>query len=316
MSSGNKDSPEVVEFMTLFARLKDWSDDAPDELADLAATDASVKDICDQLGRAAFFLWRKEREQRELFATPVDPAFLAAWRDYEERYAVVVGGIFLRLAKPSPTPWVGAGWKNADDQSARLAKDMDTAIEFALTNANWEHPAEGSDYQDYIKQVENGVVAWDQLRRDIGFDPRGVFRRRALVPFVLVPRKVAAKHGSAEKLSMLKNLQQAHDAFVFGATYAALALMRSIAEAILRDHYRAEGGDLNDLIKSARLPRGVCKDKLHRLRKLANAILHLSRGKQRRASKPRRDGAGEGDSVAALHVAWVDRGCEVRSDDR
>jgi hypothetical protein len=76
---------------------------------------------------------------------------------------------------------------------------------------------------------------------------------------------------------MLKNLQQAHDAFVFGATYAALALMRSIMEAVLRDHYDAVGKDLSELIRSARsrLPRGANEAALHRLRKLANAVLHL-----------------------------------------
>ena len=74
-----------------------------------------------------------------------------------------------------------------------------------------------------------------------------------------------------------KNLQQAHDAFVFGATYAALALMRSIMEAVLRDHYRAEGKDLNDRIYNARsrLPPRANAAALHRLRRLANAILHL-----------------------------------------
>ncbi len=80
---------------------------------------------------------------------------------------------------------------------------------------------------------------------------------------------------------MLKNLQQAHDAFVYGATYAALALMRSIMEAVLRDHYRAEGKDLIDRIRNVRgrLPRGANEAALHRLRKLANAILHLDREK-------------------------------------
>jgi hypothetical protein len=80
---------------------------------------------------------------------------------------------------------------------------------------------------------------------------------------------------------MLKNLQQAHDAFVFGATYAALALMRSIMEAVLRDHYRAEGKDLSDRIYNARsrLPPSANAAALHRLRKLANAILHLDREK-------------------------------------
>ena len=80
---------------------------------------------------------------------------------------------------------------------------------------------------------------------------------------------------------MLKNLRQAHDAFVFGATYAALALMRSIMEAVLRDHYRAEGKDLSDRIYNARnrLPPSANAAALHRLRKLANAILHLDREK-------------------------------------
>ena len=80
---------------------------------------------------------------------------------------------------------------------------------------------------------------------------------------------------------MLKNLQQAHDAFVYGATYAALALMRSIMEAVLRDHYRVEGKDLSERIRNARgrLPRGASEPALNRLRKLANAILHLDRDK-------------------------------------
>ena len=135
--------------------------------------------------------------------------------------------------------------------------------------------------QGFIRRVQDGVAAWDRLEKDTGFDLRGVFRRRALVPFVLVPRQVAAKHGSAEKLSILKNLQQAHDAFVFGANYAALALMRSILEAVLRDHYDADGNDLKERIQHVRnrLPRGANEAALHRLRKLANAVLHLDREK-------------------------------------
>ena len=92
MSRGAKDSAEVVEFMTLFARLKHWSDDAPEELADLAATDTSAKELCIQLSFAARFLKMNERRAQALFAAPVDPAFLAAWRDYEERYETVVSG--------------------------------------------------------------------------------------------------------------------------------------------------------------------------------------------------------------------------------
>ena len=57
--------------------------------------------------------------------------------------------------------------------------------------------------------------------------------------------------------------------------------MRSIAEAVLRDHYSPEGRDLSEHIRNARgrLPPRANEAALHRLRKLANAILHLDREK-------------------------------------
>jgi hypothetical protein len=53
MSTGAKDSAEVVKFMTLFARLKDWCDDEPEQLADQAGADASVKVLCNRVYAAA-----------------------------------------------------------------------------------------------------------------------------------------------------------------------------------------------------------------------------------------------------------------------
>jgi hypothetical protein len=38
------------------------------------------------------------------------------------------------------------------------------------------------------------------------------------------------------------NHVEAYDAFVYGALRASVAMMRSIIEAVLRDHYRAFGG--------------------------------------------------------------------------
>lgn len=49
MNTGAKVSAEVVEFMTLFARLKDWCDEEPEQLADQAAADASVKILCNKV---------------------------------------------------------------------------------------------------------------------------------------------------------------------------------------------------------------------------------------------------------------------------
>jgi hypothetical protein len=84
-------------------------------------------------------------------------------------------------------------------------------------------------------------------------------------------------NGDAEKLSLLTHLQQAHDAFVFGVPFAALALMRSILEVTLTKHYRAEGKDLEEKITHCRnLPPGAPKCDLHKIRRLANDVLHFN----------------------------------------
>ena len=58
--------------------------------------------------------------------------------------------------------------------------------------------------------------------------------------------------------------------------------MRSIMEAVLRDSYRAVGASLEEKIWSVRsiLPPAASEAALHRLRKLANAMLHLDAKKE------------------------------------
>lgn len=290
MSRLGKDSPEVVKFMALFARLKDWSDDDPEGLFDFAASDESVRDLCIELATNALVLQLNERWARDLFAAPVDPGFVAAWRDYEARYAASISNIFWAESFPEPDTTATSNSSKADLQwgwANEEAGEQASGIEHAIYWARCEVENDILDDQNFLLQLDDGVAAWDRLVAQHGLDLRGVFRRKALVPFTLVPRAVAARHGSAEKLSMLTNLQQAHDAFIFGTPYSALALMRSIMEAVLRDHYRAEGNDLSERIRNARgrLPRGVNEVALHRLRKLANAILHLDPSKENELRK-------------------------------
>ena len=291
MGQVGKDSPEVIEFMMLFARLKDWSDE-PDGLADQAEADSSVKELCSQLSLAAFLLERNERKKRQLFAAPVDPKFLLAWRDYEERYQTILSHIWLSELlsdigdiEASDIPNADVRWDNADVEAMEQASGVAKAINFADENIGQED--RWADQPEFVEYIQEGVAAWERLSEQTGFDMRGVFRRRALVPFVLVPRAVANRYGGTEKPSMLKNLQQAHEAFVFGAPYAALALMRSIMEAALRDHYKADGRDLNERINNSNWqpPRGINRPALHRLRLLANEIMHLDPTKEARLPK-------------------------------
>jgi hypothetical protein len=280
MTNG-KDSAEVIKFLSLLARLKDCCDDDPEGLFDRAKEDEGLKGLCNQLSLTASFLRMNERRRRELFAAPVDPKFLTAYRDFEKRYEKRLAGIWLADILPGldeiereHTPEADLQWENADHEGSEQARAIEGAIEFTYETTR------ADDYldEDFRESIEDAMAAWQRLKDDAGFDLRGVFRRRELVPFVLVPRHVAAKHGSEQALSMLKNLQQAHDAFVLGAPLAALALMRSILEAVLRDHYGAKGKDLSERINHAikRLPSGASVAALHRLRKRANAILHLN----------------------------------------
>ncbi|WP_299809797.1 DUF4145 domain-containing protein [uncultured Roseibium sp.] len=286
MNSKSKDSPEVVEFMLLFNRLKEWFDDAPDLLAKQALGDEEAEKLCARLSQVGFFLTMNERRARSLFTGPVDPAFLAAWRDYEERYQAVVAGVWLSNILPRPAtngtsriPSAELQWQAAHEDAKEQASGIEAALDFAKHNA--DQADRWNDQPDFIEEIQEGTAAWRRLKKDTGFDSTGVFRRRELIPFVLVPRRVLDKCGETEAHSMLKNLQQAHDAFVFGAPFAAIALMRSIMEAVLRDHYEVSGYDLNERIKKAHklLPPGANQAALHRLRKLANAILHIDQEK-------------------------------------
>jgi hypothetical protein len=151
-------------------------------------------------------------------------------------------------------------WKHAD-LNAKIAADLiEKVIGFARVQAfDDDEPLEPDYPMSAEEAVEMAIDYWESLTDEIGFDLADVFRRRRLVPFVFFPRHIAARHGAPEKTSIYQSLQQAHDAFIFGVPFAALALMRSIMETVLRDHYNAEGAN---------------EAALHRLRKLANAVLH------------------------------------------
>jgi hypothetical protein len=58
-----KDSTEVIEFMALFQKLRDWIDDDPNGLEQLAADDEALKRLCKSLGFAANFLSMNEKRQ-------------------------------------------------------------------------------------------------------------------------------------------------------------------------------------------------------------------------------------------------------------
>jgi hypothetical protein len=285
----NKDSPEVINFQSLFARIKESCDDEPETLFELARQDDGTRRLAVKLFWAAWSLKAAEGRERNLFTSPVDPKFLATWRDYEKRYDRIVTEIDTEdfmpgMGEADPTrPSPEERWQAADEEAHDRARAFAGAIDFAFEQAT----DEGRDFPDgFREEIEDAIGAWKRWESSSGFSLRGAFRRRELIPFVLVPRHVSGSKENSHKISMLDNLREAHDAFIYGASYAALGLMRSIMEVVLRDHYGAEGEDLSERINRVRrLPVGASRADLHRLRKLANDILHLDADQGERMEK-------------------------------
>ena len=289
-----KDSSEVFQFRSLYHRRKDWCEESPVNLPQLCDKNESVRRLCFRLNFAGCLMKYGERLRPELYASPIDPDFIKDWREYEELYEPVLDNIFtgelLReldldeemetLQETDHVRRFDHAWRDANHNATEFANLINKAMEFAWTQASRESGEFSAEERECVR---DGVSMWESLQNEAGLDLRGILRRRKLVPFVLIPRQVAAR--SERTTAMLRNLEQAQMAFVFGTVYAALALMRAILEAVLRDHYDAGGETLSQMLRNINqesLPFGAKKELLQLLRMRANIILHETKGTKTR----------------------------------
>jgi hypothetical protein len=292
MSGASKDSAEVMTFMALFAEVKRVSGDQPEALAGLAESDPHVAELCARLLQAMNELEAAEGSRSSAFVAPVGRAFQKAWRDCQKRYGEA---LFLIPAKARQEHG-GGGWTHASPEllhqmSPELAHHAATIsahqanLAFALAKAalhlfkdqievGWEQwQADKPEPREL--DIGEALESWDQLVDVVGLDIPTAFRRRQLLPFTLVPQEVQLVQTGNARLSLLRLLEDAQRAFVFGSTLSALGLMRSILESVLRDHYNSWDSNLVDLINNATgLPVHINPARLHALRRMANSVLH------------------------------------------
>lgn len=282
-----KDAPEVIIFRAAFSRLKDWLGDNPDEVDQAADDDSDIRLVVMCLGLAASAIRQSEMGSAGAFAAPVDPAFIREWRDYEDRYESVVAPCYQRFHKD---------WDHWDSDGYQIVPALEDAwdllkVDFLEANEELEAFFEEVEEQIIKSEDEGGSVEltpeiaqdavenWGFLVQSAPIDVTGIIRRRLMIPFVLVPRQVALKYGPTDSLSLLTQLRQAQEAFIFGIPLAALALMRSVLETTMANHYNARGAGIAEMINSisGNMPRNVNKAQLHDLRMLANSALHPDR---------------------------------------
>ena len=214
-----KDDPEVVEFLSLFKKLRAEIHDDPSDLEQKAAQDAALGRLCLAVESAASPLWHSQSWGQTRFVHPVDPAFIKAWRVFESDYLGRLLGIkFAKLGisidRSKGEPFEGSRleleWHYAEQEARGRAGAIDQVFEFASEQLLFL----GGDLDDLGEQVESGIQAWEKLRQECGLNVEGIFLRRSLIPFTLVPRHVPSHYSPQEQRSLLTNLQQAHEAFM------------------------------------------------------------------------------------------------------
>jgi hypothetical protein len=276
----------VAEFLTLFRQVREAADGDPRKLYEDTRKDGQLEQRCLQLFRVLQKLRQAEGESASGFISPVNAEFVKQFRHCEEVYEMALEQIDFRHTMKSligaewpdtfvPENFYGVCWERAKIGGSSRALCVDKCIDFA--HANISDAGRWVDKEEFVEQIHDGIQAWEEIRRRELIDLEGTIRRRLLLPFVFVPQHVSKKYGSVQRVSLYTNLREAQNAFVFGLFAASLALLRSIAEDVLKSFYSGEGENFAEIIKSSRTVQLPVRRQLEKLRKSANAILHLDR---------------------------------------
>jgi hypothetical protein len=119
----------------LYAKLRDMSDNNPVHVQGLAKEDEGFRKVCLDLSWMASLLETAERSQRPLYAAPVEPTFVSAWRDFEERFGSVLAGIFLEdlgMALRNPSDELSDRSEVALDHAEEAARESTMAIQSVI----------------------------------------------------------------------------------------------------------------------------------------------------------------------------------------
>ena len=269
-----KDSENVVKFRVLFSRLKGFGKSI-EALRVVSLRNQEVKKVAAALSWQVYLLRLSEEFGDEKFAAPVDPDFIAEFREYEKEFEPWIGDAWI-WGEPVFQPRSLHGkadlfWDECDKKAEESAQAISYFVDF--TREQVKQPDRWDDTQQ--ETFDDWLMQWNVFET-YGLDFRSVFRRYRLIPFILIPRHVEQR--DTDSLQGLRNyLSNAQRAFVFGSDLAAFSLIRTLLEIILREFYFSKGNDLKEKIDAAeKLPGSVNRIALHRIRQGGNDIIHAN----------------------------------------
>jgi len=269
---------ETADFCSSFQRLLDAINGDPDELVRRYHLEPNLQKIAEAVANAAWPFELNELTNPDRIAQPVDPKFPKLWDLYHKDFSQILGWIVLRLDGDSVQPLqpvsirsISEKWDLADSFSKDTALCTFRVIHFAREKFE-DDPALHDDAQIEM-DFEEGLSFFEIVLPKIGFDSRVSFRRLRLLRIVNVPHAVASV-ADGSVTSLLAYLRQAQKAFILGADFGALVLLRSVLEKVLIELYKQQDGDLEKKILRC---DGLTVPQRHLfdlIRKRANNLVH------------------------------------------
>lgn len=309
MSDGKHDQ-DLIEFMYLFSKIKTEINNEPGLLRKAVEVDDLLEEHCVKLYWLTFSINIDEKKGRKLFLNPVNNKFIIEWRDYEDNWKDIIDELGCNdLLQDLPLPLLDAipnelldpkrkYWQRSDDLASSSLRGFNNIMDQAEQSVDVDFTQYPENYEEYCQDILTSIKEFKELPAKIGIDLRGILRRRKLVPITLIPSHVANRHGNTygpppdNSISLTLQLQQAHEAFVYGLPLVAITHLRAIIELALKYHYALTDEDLGSAINSYQrgeiskinkyspvrheMERSINRlvQSLHDIRILSNDILH------------------------------------------
>jgi hypothetical protein len=247
------------QFLVLFENLK-VAAGTPQRMLSFYAERKTIRDACVALLK---FLSETGLEDALLYGrrgkvvVSRRAAFESGWREYVENWR-------FRLRHDEGIPLVldddkeewKSYWKTAHIElivpkaaaaiELESPSDDDAAIEQGIEDLQriverYLELERGFTDDDELRELEGScstaLSALNHLIDTVGLNLPSVFRRWRNVPVILMPAHVSKRYGASDKGSLLHLLDDAVQAYVFGAPAAAIAMCRAALDMVLKQHY-------------------------------------------------------------------------------
>jgi hypothetical protein len=239
------------DFISRFRKLREWADDNPEVIEKDAENDPAIVDLCLQIADLLHSL-KTVREYDSKYAYHVNNVIFSFFKRkfVEFRQGIIDHGFSNILIKSdvaldaarqfnelvrdaAKDPWTYLS--KSEPRFAQLLLDDLCSSNSWLKGEIKERPP-----RNFSKHV-TGIDYVLEFIEDTGLDLSSAMKRRGMTPNIFVPTHLAKKFNNQEQIALYELLQQALNAFIFGASAASIALMRSVVELVLSEHYGSRG---------------------------------------------------------------------------